>query len=263
LKFQCKVCDRKFSQAGRLRRHKAQVHEPKKPRDQVKCDFCDYTMLNMSDVAMTMMTMLHHKAKVHFSTRVAEVLPPHTTTCSECGKVFMSTHNLLNHWVGVHNTFRTWVQEELRGKQEDESDQGSGSDSDDVVIELADSESGEDENMKFVQLKTSSWRKEGDGDEEEVSVKPVMEEEENSDRDECSIWEEEVKDKVGEDGEKCEEKEDIMKITAGRDKVEMEDEDSSDDDDVELVLEEDSASEEISFDYTDNVMDKDKVSGGK
>ena len=78
--------------------------------------------------------------------------------------------------------------------------------------------------------------------------------------------EEEVKDKVGEDSEKCENKEDIMKITEGWDNIEMEDEDSSDDDDVELVLEEDSASEEISLDYTDNVMDKeykDKVSGGK
>merc|ERR1719430_1054358 len=99
--------------------------------------------------------MLHHQAKVHFPAKVAEVLPPHTNTCPECGKVFMSKQGVLNHWVGVHNTFRTWVKAELQEKQEDESDQESGSDSDDVVIELVNSESEEDEKMNIVKLKTS------------------------------------------------------------------------------------------------------------
>ena len=62
--FRCKVCGKKFWNTCNLRRHERQVHEPKKARDQVKCEFCDYTMPFKSDMAMTLMTMLHHQDRV-------------------------------------------------------------------------------------------------------------------------------------------------------------------------------------------------------
>ena len=63
-KLQCKDCSRKFLSSRSLKKHKAIVHEPKKSCDQIKCDFCDYTMLEKSDVAQTLRAMLYHQARV-------------------------------------------------------------------------------------------------------------------------------------------------------------------------------------------------------
>ena len=82
--------------------------------------------------------MLNHQAKTHFAVRVAEVLPPTSTTCPECGKVLK---NILNHWIGVHSTFKAWVQEKLLEKEGGSSSAESDSDLEDVIIEVSDNSS--------------------------------------------------------------------------------------------------------------------------
>jgi len=257
--FQCSLCGSKFSHAGNLRKHKVNVHETKAARGQVRCDFCDYTMSYKSDVAMTLRAMLYHQAKFHFAARVAEVLPPSSTSCPECGTVPTTAANLLNHWVGVHTTFRDWVQAELKEKEKGSSsaDTGSESDSDDVVIELSDSESeGENVEIKGEDVKT--------GFEEEKALELALEEEGNDDSDECSIFEEDCEEDTVNCGETGIMKTEIMESTDVEDEVDEED-DGFSDGDVKLVLEEDDKDnavkeiEEVESvrkdDYQDNVFD--------
>ena len=85
--------------------------------------------------------MLNHQAKTHFAVRVAEVLPPTSTTCPECGKVSIRTENNLNHWIGVHSTFKAWVREKLLEKEGGSSSAESESDLEDVIIEVSDNSS--------------------------------------------------------------------------------------------------------------------------
>merc|ERR1719187_889438 len=133
--------------------------------------------------------MLNHQAKTHFAVRVAEVLPPTSTTCPECGKVSIRTENNLNHWIGVHSTFKAWVQEKLLEKEGGSSSAESESDLEDVIIEVSDNSSeGENKEMEADETKAVS----------DEDNRPVVKE--DGDSDDCSILGDELEVKSWKDG---------------------------------------------------------------